>query len=186
MIAFLTSVAMRGKMSGMKLLPILLFMLPAICLGKAEVLNPDFEEDTTAWEEIAASLPPYPKNENLVPFEVSSATANKYMIDVVSLSVGKDGVVRYTVVVESPRGARTISFEGLRCDTAERKIYAFGQADGKWTENKRAAWEGIKTRSLLSYHKPLYEDFFCDLGVPIRDAEEGIYNLKHGGAEKPQ
>jgi len=165
-------------MTGMKLLPIFLLVLPAVCLGKAEVLNPDFVEDTTPWAEIAASLPAYPKNENLMPFVVSSATANKFMIDTASLSVGKDGVVRYSVMIESPRGARTVNYEGLRCDTAERKIYAFGQVDGKWTENKRAAWEGIKARSLLSYHKTLLEELFCDLGIPIKDAAEGVRNLK--------
>jgi len=166
------------KMTGMKLLPIFLLVLPAVCLGKTEYLNPDFVEDTTPWAEIAASLPAYPKNENLVPFDVSSATANKFMIDTASLSVGKDGVVRYTVVIESPRGARTVNYEGLRCDTAERKIYGFGQPSGKWTENKRAAWESIKLRSLLSYHKTLFEELFCDNGIPIGSVEEGVRNLK--------
>jgi hypothetical protein len=165
-------------MPGMRLLTVFLLMLPAVCLGKTEYLNPDFVEDTTPWVEIAASLPDYPKKENLVPFAVSSATANKFMIDTASLSVGKDGVVRYTVVIESPSGARTVNYEGLRCDTAESKIYAFGQDDGKWAQNKRATWEGIKLRSALSYRKALFEDLFCDVGVPIRDAEEGIRKLK--------
>jgi hypothetical protein len=171
-------------MDNMKYSPLFLLILPALCFGEAGLpnpdlmSNPDFVEDTTPWEEIAARLPPYPKNENLMPFSVSSATNNKFMIDSASLSVGKDGVVRYTVVIESPRGARTVNYEGLRCDTAERKIYAFGQADGKWTENKRVAWEGIKTRSLLSYHKALFEGIFCVVGIPVRDAEEGLRRLK--------
>lgn len=162
----------------MKYLALIFFLLPASCLAKSEYLNPDFVEDTTPWEEIAASLPAYPKTENLVPIVVSSATSNRFMVDTESISVGKDGVVRYTVVIESPRGARTVNYEGLRCETMERKIYAFGQADGKWTENKRASWEDIKRRSLLSYHKPLFEGVFCDLGFPIKDANEGIRKLK--------
>lgn len=162
----------------MKFLPAFLFILPALCFGKAEVLNPDFVEDTTPWEEIAVQLPPYPSDRNLVPFEVSSATSNKFMIDTASLSVGQDKVVRYTVVIESPRGARTVNYEGLRCDTMERKIYAFGQSDGQWAENKRAAWESIKVRSLLSYHKALFEDILCDVGIPVRNAEEAVRKLK--------
>lgn len=165
-------------MAGMKLLVLSLLALPAVCFGRTEYLNPDFVEDTTPWEEIAATLPAYPRNENLVPLAISSATGNKFMIDAASMSVGKDGVVRYTAVIESPRGARTVNYEGLRCETAERKIYGFGQADGKWTENKRAAWEGIKLRSLLSYHKPLFEGLFCELGIPVRDAETGVRRLK--------
>lgn len=162
----------------MKFLALFISLLPAVCLGKTEYLNPDFVEDTSTWEEFAASLPPYPKDEKLIQLNVSAATSNKFMIDAASISVGKDQVVRYTVVIESTRGARTVNYEGLRCETMERKIYAFGQADGKWTENRRAAWEGIKVRSLLSYHKPLFEEIFCDLGIPIRDAEEGVRKLK--------
>ena len=162
----------------MKFLPAFLFMLPALCFGKAEVLNPNYVEDTTPWEEIAVQLPPYPQDQNLVPFEVSSATSNKFMIDTSSISVGKDDVVRYTVVIESPRGARTVNYEGLRCDIMERKIYAFGQDDAKWAENKRATWESIKLRSLLSYQKALFEDFFCDVGIPVRTAEEAVRKLK--------
>ncbi len=162
----------------MRYLAILIFLFPVSSFGKTEYLNPDFVEDTTHWEEVAASLPPYPKDENLVPVNVSSVTSNKYMVDAASVSVGKDQVVRYTIIIESTRGARTVNYEGLRCDTAERKIYAFGQSDGTWTENKRAAWEVIKARSLLSYRKALYEDIFCDIGIPVRSAEEGVRKLK--------
>lgn len=169
-------------MIGMKLLAIPLLVLPAVCLGSI-IPNPDLAPNTNyveeaPWEEMAASLPGYPKSENLVPFDVSSATSNKFMIDTASISVGNDKVVRYTVVIESPRGGRTVNYEGLRCETMERKIYAFGQADGKWTENKRAAWESIKVRSLLSYHKALFEDVFCDVGIPVWNAEEAVRKLK--------
>ncbi len=170
-------------MAGMKRLLIsLLFTLPVQALA-VEYLNPDFVEDETPWEEIAATLPAYPKNENLVPFEVSSATSNTYMIDTASLSVGTDGVVRYTIVIESPRGARTVNYEGMRCDPAEYKIYGFGHEDGKWTENKRAAWQQFKQRSLLSYHKALFEDHFCPDYIRIKDAKEGIRNLRQGKAK---
>ncbi len=157
-------------------------LAPALGMAKTQYLNPDFVEDTKPWVEIVSQLPPYPKNANLIEFNVSSATANKFMIDAASLSVGDDGVIRYTLVVESPRGARTVNFEGMRCDPAEYKIYGFGQADGKWTENKYNAWKPYKQRSLLSYHKALFEDHFCPDWIRIRDAAEGLANLKRGRA----
>lgn len=174
----------QGKIIRMKHLVITLLLLPGICFGNRAITDPDtlpnkdFVEDTAPWEERAASLPAYPRDESLVPINVSSAASNKHMIDTASLSVGNDKVIRYTIVIDSPRGARTVNYEGLRCDTAERKIYAFGQSDGKWTENKRATWEGIKVRSLLSYHKILFEDIFCELGIPIGSIEEGVQKLK--------
>lgn len=169
-------------MASMKRIFILwFFLLPGLAFG-AEILNPDFVEDETPWEEIASQLPAYPKNENLIAFDVSSATSNKFMIDTASLSVGTDGVIRYTVVIESAAGARTVNFEGMRCDPPEYKIYGFGQEDGKWLENKYASWQPYKMRSLLSYHKALFEDHFCPDWIRIRDAEEGIGNLKRGKA----
>jgi hypothetical protein len=59
-------------------------------------------------------------------------------------------VVRYTVVVKSPAGAETVSFEGMRCESGERKLYAFGRADGQgggeWSRNRYARWDVIKGR----------------------------------------
>ncbi len=67
-----------------KFLLCLLFtaLFPAAVQAAEFVLNPDYiEDETKPWEEIAASLPPYPKDENLLEFSVSSATANKFMIE---------------------------------------------------------------------------------------------------------
>lgn len=171
----------------MKRIAFLLALLPGLAAAAGpHVLNPGYEsgsgfvDDSKPWEEVATTLPAFPREENLVPFNVSSATANKFMIDTASVSVGSDQVVRYTVVIESPRGARTINHEGMRCDTAEYKIYGFGEG-GAWRENPRAKWEPFKQRSLLSYHKALFEDHFCPDGIAIRNAKEGIRHLKRGG-----
>jgi len=137
-----------------------------------------FEDNSTPWEEVQALLPAYPKQVNLVAFTVSSATANAYAIDAASLSVAADGVVRYTVVIDSPRGARTVNFEGMRCDPSEYKIYAFGHPDNNWSKNRFAKWEPYKLRSLLSYHKPLFEDHFCPNGIRVKNAAEAVRNLK--------
>jgi hypothetical protein len=137
-----------------------------------------FEDDSKPWAEVEAQLPAYPKQENLIRFNVSSATDNAYSIDSASLSIGTDDVVRYTVVIDSPRGARTVNYEGMRCDPTEFKVYAFGHEDGSWAKNRYAKWEGYKLRSLLSYHKALFEDQFCPNGLRVRTAEEAIRNLK--------
>ena len=134
----------------------------------------DFDDEAKVWKEVQASIPPYPKVENLIPFVVSAATRNKYFIDFPSVSVGADGVVRYTVVVRSPAGAETVSFEGIRCDSGERKLYAFGHADGQgggeWSRNRYARWAAIKDRQQTGYHRELYFHYLCTI--------EGTGNLK--------
>jgi hypothetical protein len=164
----------------MKILPALLLILPLVAHAEWGAFEYDFEQDKP-WAEVAAQLPPYPKAENLVEFNVSSATRHRHFVDTASISVGEDKVVRYTVVIAATGGAKNVSFEGLRCETGERRLYAYGHPDGTWTKARNAGWEGIKFRSLLSYHKALYEDHFCPHGINVRDAKEAAQNLRRAG-----
>ena len=101
------------------------------------------------------------------------------------MSAGSDGVVRYSVVVKSPAGAETISFEGMRCTTGERKLYAFGRADGKgggaWSRNRNAKWEPIQTRN--DFRGELFYHYFCTVegAAQLPDIQR---NLKSGGFYK--
>lgn len=164
-------------MPGMKKLYALLLCGPLVAHAEWGQFDTEFEQDKP-WVEVAAQLPPYPRVENLLPFTVSSATRNRHFIDSASLSAGSDGVVRYTVVIEAAGGARNVMFEGLRCVTAERRLYAYGQPDGTWSKARNAGWEGIKLRSALSYHKPLFEDILCPDGIAVRKADDAVRNLK--------
>jgi len=164
----------------MKILTALLLMLPLTVYAEWGQFDFEFENDKP-WVELSAQLPPTPKAENLVEFNVSSATRNRHFVDTASISVGEDKVVRYTVVIEAVGGARNVAFEGLRCATGERRLYAYGQPDGTWSKARNAQWEGIKFRSLLSYHKALYEDYFCPDGINVRDAKEAVRKLRQAG-----
>ena len=164
-------------MPGMKTLPALLLCLPLIAHAEWGEFDREFEQDKP-WVEVAAQLPPYPKPENLIPFNVSSATRNQHFVDAASISVGADNVVRYTVVIEAAGGAKNVSFEGLRCESGERRLYAYGHPDGTWSKARNAGWENIKFRSLLSYQKALFEDHFCRDGIRVRDGREAAQNLR--------
>jgi len=161
----------------MKILTALLLMLPLTVYAEWGQFDFEFENDKP-WVELSAQLPPYPKAENLVEFNVSSATHNRHFVDTESISVGEDKVVRYTVVIEAAGGARNVSFEGMRCATGERRLYAYGQPDGTWSKARNASWEGIKFRSLLSYQKALFEDHFCPDGINVRDGKAAVQNLR--------
>jgi len=161
----------------MKILPALLLMLPLTAYAEWGQFDFEFENEKP-WVELSAQLPPYPKAENLVEFNVSSATRNRHFVDTASISVGEDKVVRYAVVIEAAGGAKNVSFEGMRCATGERRLYAYGQPDGTWSKARNAQWAGIKLRSLLSYHKALYEDHFCPGGINVPDTQEAVRNLR--------
>lgn len=162
----------------MKKLLVLLLTLPLTAQAEWGQFDFEFEADKP-WIEIATQLPPSPKAENLIEFNVSSATRNRHFVDTASISVGQDKVVRYTVVIEAAGGAKNVSFEGMRCETRERRLYAYGQPDGSWTKARNAGWEPIKRRSLLSYHKALFENHFCPDGLNVRDAKAAVRNLRN-------
>jgi len=166
-------------MPGMKRLPALLLCIPLAAHAAGMDSEHDLEQDKP-WSEVAAQLPPYPKAESLIPFNVSSATSNQFFVDPGSISVGADKVVRYTVVIKAAGGATTVSYEGMRCETGERRLYAYGHPDGSWSKARNAGWEGIKFRSLLSYQKALYEDHFCPDGINVRDAKTAVESLRRG------
>lgn len=164
-------------MAAMKILSTLLLILPLTAYAEWGQFDFEFESDKP-WVELSAQLPPYPKPENLVEFNVSSATRNRHFVDTASISVGKDKVVRYSVVIEAAGGATNVSFEGMRCATGERRLYAYGQPDGTWSKARNAGWEGIRFRSLLSYHKALFEDHFCPDGINVQDVNAAVRNLR--------
>lgn len=124
----------------------------------------DFDDANKQWQEIAVQLPAAPKMENLLEFEVSNTTTQTFAVDAKSISVGEDGVVRYILVSRSPSGAKNVSYEGIRCETWERKLYAFGHKDGSWTRSRRDQWERFTGTVANRQHATLARDYFCQSG----------------------
>lgn len=138
----------------------------------------EYYEEEKKWIEAEAKPPVFPKNENLLEFDAGAATRNRYWVDGSSLAVGPDGVVRYVAVVRTSGGATNITFEGIRCSTRERKLYAFGREGDSWSEAKAPSWQPIRS---ASYQAVLYKEYFCPRHTVIFDAGEGIDALKRGG-----
>jgi hypothetical protein len=132
------------------------------------------------WVEEPISPPAFPKEADLIEFYVSAATANRFFIDGATLSVGKGGVVRYTLVVKTAGGATNTTYEGIRCKTGEYRLYATGRADGTWAAARNAEWRPIENKPVNRHHAALNRDFFCPLAVPIDNADEGRNALRRG------
>jgi hypothetical protein len=126
------------------------------------------------------TLPPLPQDSNLLPFEVSGNTPLQFAIDRNSLSVGTDGVVRYTVVVTSPGGARNVNYEGIRCDTYEWRLYAGLNADHDgWDRTVANDFSRIENGALNAYHAALYQDYMCANKMPTGKAAQIIENIRY-------
>ncbi len=123
-------------------------------------------------------LPAAPQPANLLPFYVSPTTTLDFAIDAKSFSITPEGIIRYTMVVTSKTGATNISHEGIRCTTAEKKLYATGKPDGGWSPARRDAWTPIWDAGANRQHAALVKDYFCEGGFVSGKAEVILDRLK--------
>ncbi|MDR6586725.1 CNP1-like family protein [Herbaspirillum frisingense] len=148
--------------------------LLAVCAGAlAQGFDEEFDDEEKPWQEIAVQLPPTPQQQNLAEFYLSPNATMKAYVDLNSVSIGTDKVVRYTVLTKTEGGAVNVMYEGMRCETWEKKTYAFGHPDGKWSRSRRDKWQPIRDIGANRIDGALFRDYFCD-GKMIADNE----NLK--------
>lgn len=147
-------------------------------IGFHEPVRSNFTE--SEWVESKVAPPALPRDADLVEFHVGANTANRFYLDGSTLSVGGDGIVRYVLVVRTAGGATNTTFEGVRCDTGEYKLYASGRADGTWARSRTDAWRPIENKLANRHHAALNRDLFCPAGARIGSADEGRDALMRG------
>ncbi len=154
------------------------------CLSVAAFANPRTHDpddpDAVHWQEEIVQLPVFPEEKNLQEFYVSEMTSHRFFIDGESLKPGKDGVVRYVLVVRTRGGATNITFEGIHCGSQEFKLYASGRQDRTWGEVRSSVWRPIENKPMNRYHAALSRDLFCPARAPISSPEEGRDALRRG------
>jgi len=132
------------------------------------------------WQEADVPLPPYPDEANLTEFQIAGRTSFKFYTDPASVRVDEDRVVRMAVVARSASGAENVTYEGIRCETREYKIYAFGSIDRTWLPRKNAQWIAIEKKNDNAYHFSLRRYYFCLSSSPPRDTRAAVEVLMHG------
>jgi hypothetical protein len=138
-------------------------------------------------EDKIETLPALPAAANLLPFDVSGNTPLTFAVDAKSLTVGKDGVVRYTVVITSPSGAHNVNYEGIRCDTYEWRQYAGLNADHDgWDDTVATPFTRIIDSALNGYQAALYQDYFCANKAPTGNAKSIVDNIRVHRTEASQ
>lgn len=128
-----------------------------------------------------ARIPAYPRAGDLVPFEAGAVSPHRFYLDARSLAVGEDGVVRYTLVVKTAGGATNVTFEGIRCEVRQLKIYAVGHPNGSWARARNPQWRRIDLQDANHHHHALYAEYLCSGRLPVRSEREVLQKLKHGG-----
>ena len=138
------------------------------------------QSEEQPWDEQKPQLPPFPNEKNLVRIQVDGVQDFDYFVDLESVSVGRDEVVRYTLVARSVGGATNIDYEGIRCKGRERKLYAFGRSDKTWSPARNPRWVSISDLPVNLVQATLHDAFLCPARTIVRDAEEARRLLKGG------
>ncbi len=136
------------------------------------------------WKELGVTPPAYPKAETMIRFP-TTWTTSEIFVDGATLTVGDDTVVRYVLVIRTAGGAENVTFEGLRCETGQRRIYAFGRRDQTWSPARVSEWRAIEDTRTNRQHFEFWRDVFCD-GRATEPRAEIHRNLLRGGRERPQ
>ena len=150
--------------------------------GRAAQTSEDDDPDAAkkSLPELVVVLPALPTTQSLLEFQPSAASSNRYFVDAQSITVEKDGTVRYTLVVRGGGGAENISYEGMRCETVEYKAYAFGRRDGTWSSARASTWRKIEYKVFNAQYGVLYADYFCPDGKTIRSPRDAVARFKYG------
>jgi len=185
MIALLQKPKSNGKWAGTCLLAAAL----AIASLPGHALNlfgddPDAKEKETP--EIDWQVPAPPVAENLLSFYVSRSTRQSFAIDAKSLTVDTDGIIRYTIIGTSAGGAKNISYEGIRCSSFEKRLYAVGNADGTWTRARNSEWLPIATTGPNLQHAELAQNYFCSGSTIAGKAKQILQTLRYPRPESRQ
>ncbi|TSA15139.1 MAG: hypothetical protein D4R74_06970 [Betaproteobacteria bacterium] len=158
----------------------LALMFP-LAVGAPTTRAEDDTGDRDRGGEMRVVLPPFPRPENYLPLYVSETTPFAFFIDAKSISVGPDRAVRYSVIAKSNDGGLNVSFEGMRCNERQYRIYAIGRSDQSWSEVRDSSWAAIRSDARNAQRIVLHGDFFCPVTGAIATAEEGVKVLKDGG-----
>lgn len=175
---FLKQDRRSGRLTSAVVAMFFVVLLFSVRLDAAEFDN---EYDEKPWVEIEVQLPRFPESGNMIAFKVGAIRESTFLIDSESLSLGSDGVIRYTLEIVSASGAKNISYEGMRCGTAERRFYAFGRPDGTWSKARSNQWVKVRGTS-NSHHVELFSNYFCPAGYAVvASVEDARRVLRSGG-----
>ena len=145
-----------------------------------EINNSDFDEKyVKKWKESKVAVPPYPDDRNLLPVPMNATDTLKIYVDSKSISRAADLVVRFSLVVESSSGARSVFYDGLRCGTRQYKTYAIGTANHRYEPVSNPQWRTIPRTEINAFRDNLYRNYVCDKHASARTPNEIVRLLKY-------
>ena len=137
----------------------------------------DFSYDSSQdvpWAEESIVKPAAPNLHALTALDIESAPRGfTVLLDTASLTRGKyDDLIRYWLALKSRRGTLNFSYEGMKCNTGEYKLYGYAMPDGKGLRPyAKPRWKPLRNGGRRNYRAELKERYLCQ-GVTPRPIKE--------------
>ncbi len=157
-------------------------------LQEPDALAPSTFRPPAPWSEDPLHLPPLPQEADLIELRLAGQNPElRYFVDSRSLRVGKDEVVRYTMVIRSSSGASNLAFEGIRClARGQYRVFAYGTERGFVPVDQD--WQQIGPDSeayrieLWRHHLCLPQLFKPRSAAEIKDSLSGQVRVRQGNS----
>jgi hypothetical protein len=155
-------------------------MLAGNALARTAVINNTNVPEPAAWaEDSNPQAAPMFTREHLLPLDMPVHLSIKAGIDPDTISVGKDSVVRYVVVITNNSGSVMAAYEGIRCDTREVKTYARQTSSGRWRPVIEPVWVDLNA-TMPSHHAQVFAQQGACQGGLTQSKSEIINTMKNG------
>lgn len=128
------------------------------------------------WKEVEAPAPRPLRIERLTRIELPESTL-RFGVDPDSVVLTSDGIVRYVVAATSSTGAVNGFYEGIRCSTAEVKVYARHNPDSGWVPVKDSQWRSLHESRPSRHSLVIARTGACAGGAPHQSAAQIVRNL---------
>lgn len=127
------------------------------------------------WKELDAPPPPALRTEGLIPLDVPTS-ALRFGIDPASVSIAQDGIVHYVLVATSNSGAINASYEGIRCDTGQVRVFARNSGSG-WSRSTND-WQPLGSQGGTRYSLVAARSGVCRDAAPNRPVSQILQDLR--------
>lgn len=135
------------------------------------------------WKELQYAPPKSIEKDQLLSIDMPVHLTLKFAVDMSSISVGSDRVVRYVVVASSPNASNAM-YEGIRCKTGEFKTYARMGSNGQWNVVQDPQWRSL-AENVSRHTRAIAHQGVCDGAAPNNSAAEVIRMLKNPPRNDP-
>lgn len=133
------------------------------------------------WREATAPPPPALNLNGLTPFDGPVNSPLQFGVDINTLQIGKDGVVRYVVVATSPSGTVNAMYEGIRCASAQVKTYARHNPSSGWVVAQSPEWRPLYGNAPSNHSLRLASQGVCTGAAPASSTRDIVRALRSPG-----